>query len=148
MRWLRQITTALPSFFKKKRPRRNIEEDDIDLPMVNARTRYVITIISFLFLSVVFALSFYAAFIAVDDVARAQIFLEFAKDISYVLGVIVTSYIGAESVFPSHGRRYGGWGNRWRNDDGYGGGFLKDKIDIKKEEESQTDPPHGDEQVD
>ena len=75
----------------------------------NTRTRFKLALLSFAVLTVVFIVSFSEA-VKSTDVERTSIFLDFAKHISYVLGAVVASYVGMESVFPS----IGGYGWRGR----------------------------------
>lgn len=73
----------------------------------NIKTRFKLALLSFGILSVVFVISFIQA-VKTPDVMRAELFLSFARHISYVLGAIVASYVGLQSVFPDVGWRDGG----------------------------------------
>lgn len=76
----------------------------------NIRTRFKLALLSFTVLTIVFIISFSQA-VKSTDVDRTELFLNFAQHISYVLGAVVASYVGMESVFPS----IGGYGWRGRN---------------------------------
>lgn len=78
----------------------------------NVRTRFKLALLSFAILTIIFLISFREA-LRSSDVERTQQFLDFAQHISYVLGAVVASYVGMESVFPSiggYGWRGRGWG--------------------------------------
>ena len=83
----------------------------------NVRTRFKLALLSFAVLTTVFIISFLQAVKSVDT-DRVELFLNFAQHISYVLGAVVASYVGMESVFPSIGGY--GWRGRHsgRKDDG------------------------------
>lgn len=76
----------------------------------NIRTRFKLALLSFFVLTAVFIISFREA-VRSTDVDRTELFLGFAQHISYVLGAVVASYVGMESVFPS----IGGYGWRGRH---------------------------------
>ena len=94
----------------------------------NVRTRFKLALLSFAVLTTVFIISFSQA-IKSTDAERTQSFLDFAQHISYVLGAVVASYVGMESVFPS----IGGYGWRGRG----GGGYPHHR------EEKHNDKPVG-----
>lgn len=75
----------------------------------NVRTRFKLALLSFALLSIVFGVSFAEA-VKSEDNERTETLLSFAQHISYVLGAVVASYVGMESVFPS----IGGYGWRGR----------------------------------
>lgn len=83
----------------------------------NVRTRFKLALLSFAVLTIVFVISFSQA-VKSTDTDRTELFLNFAQHISYVLGAVVASYVGMESVFPSIGGY--GWRGRHsgRKDDG------------------------------
>ncbi len=83
----------------------------------NVRTRFKLALLSFTVLTIVFIISFREA-VRSQDADRVDSFLNFAQHISYVLGAVVASYVGMESVFPSIGG-YGWRGrNNWHNHSG------------------------------
>lgn len=95
----------------------------------NIRTRFKLALLSFFLLTAVFVISFSQA-VKSTDADRTQQFLDFAQHISYVLGAVVASYVGMESVFPS----IGGYGWRGR---GGGRGYPHHR------EAKEGDPPVG-----
>lgn len=103
----------------------------------NIRTRFKLALLSFAILTAVFLISFREA-VRSTDIERTELMLNFAQHISYVLGAVVASYVGMESVFPS----IGGYGWRGR---GWGGHHYKQPG---KEQEPAVGPDAGDEQVD
>lgn len=76
----------------------------------NVRTRFKMALLSFFVLTSVFIFSFYCAVRSVH-IERTQLFLDFAIHISYVLGAVVASYIGLQSIWPSQNAYWSGAGN-------------------------------------
>lgn len=105
----------------------------------NVRTRFKMALLSFFVLTGVFLVAFWTA-IKSADVERTELFLSFAQHVSYVLGAVVASFVGMESVFPSIGGY--GWRGRGHGQGGYGG-HRKAKAD-----DPPVGPDQGDEQVD
>lgn len=104
----------------------------------NVRTRFKLALLSFAVLTIVFIISFSQA-VKSTDAERTQSFLDFAQHISYVLGAVVASYVGMESVFPS----IGGYG--WR---GRGGGRGHPHYREAKDGDPAVGPDADDAQVD
>ena len=113
----------------------------------NTRTRFKMAMLSFFLLAIVFVISFYSAVRSVS-IDRTQVFLDFAMHISYVLGAVVASYVGMESVFPS----IGGYG--WRGRGGYGAETVVNVFKKAQEQQGNPDeqppvsPDHNDAEVD
>ena len=103
----------------------------------NIRTRFKLALLSFIILTVVFLISFKQA-VDTTDVERTELFLNFSQHISYVLGAVVASYVGMESVFPS----IGGYG--WRGRDWGGHHHHRRKSEPG---EPAVGPDQGDEDV-
>jgi len=143
MRSLFQIFRFASLFSKRNVSQPISQPEDVASNKVVTRTRYRLSLFSFLILSVAFSISFYQANVSIDN-ERTALFLDFTKHISYVLGAVVASYIGMESIFPSTGGY--GWRRRWDRDDmsnPYGGryGYQPDQDISKKEEGVETPSP-------
>lgn len=99
------------------------------------RTRWLLTLLSFLLLAVLMTASFVAAMCSNEVIALALI--DLTKHLSYVFGAVVGSYFAIESIWPSSDRPF------------YWGGNTTNVFRRKGEDqEPPVSPDHNDAQVD
>ena len=112
-----------------------IQVDDAN----DKRTRYIMTVWSFLLLSTMMLACFVAALVVVEPEIRLA-WIDLIKHLSYVFGAVIGTYFGLESVFPSEARNYPGWG-------GWGSG-LKKEVEVDPKKNPPAHPSENDVQVD
>lgn len=117
-----------------KKAWQGIQVDDDD----DKRTRYVMTIWSFLLLSAIIIACFVAALL-VSEVEIRLAFIDLMKHLAYVFGGILATYFGLESFFPSEARDYPGWG---------GWGHNRKEVEVDPKKDPPVHPSNNDAQVD
>lgn len=145
MTWLKPIK-QLAAFFSKGW-HSVVDPINPNNEKFNVRTRFKMALLSFFVLCSVFLVAFWTA-VKTTDVIRTELFLSFAEHISYVLGAVVASYVGLESIWPSQQPYWSGGGgnvvtNVFRRGQQRG---QEQEVDPKKE--PPVSPDHNDAQVD
>lgn len=88
-----------------KKAWRGIQVDDNN----DRKTRFIMTVWSFMLLSSIMTACFTAA-LCVKDASIRLALIDLIKHLSYVFGGLIASYHGVESFFPSEARNYSGLG--------------------------------------
>lgn len=102
------------------------------------RTRYILTLWSFLLISTMIMACFVGA-LMVNDQSISLAFIDLIKHMMYVEGGVVSVYFGSESFYPSSARDYTALG-------GFVGSQPEVKVDPKKD--PPIHPSDDDAQVD
>lgn len=99
------------------------------------RTRWLLTLLSFLMLSLLMMSAFVACLFTPPDLALALV--DLVKHLSYVFGAVVGVYFGVESIFPSSDRPYF-----------VGGNNIFTRKRVAQDDEPPVSPDANDAQVD
>lgn len=125
MKWLRKLWDGIPD-----------EESE------DRRTRWALTLLSFLMLGALMAAAFVACLLmAAANPEISLALIDLVKHLSYVFGAIVGVYFSIESIWPSSDRPYwggGGWG---------GGGWKGKEVDVDPKKQPPVHDSENDAEV-